>query len=436
MTPTNSDVSQFLADHSALIVEPSSAFINIIQLNLVQLGMKPEKIFCARTIPDAQIILSEFKPQIIITEYKIGDYFGLSLFEKMKQLSGQEDRISIIVTKDSSDNAVAEAAEAQLDAFIVKPFSASDFKRKFVQILNRKRSPSEYALKIKDGKSALIENDLDKALKLFKQAKFLNSKPVLACYYLGSCHLGLKDYDMARVYFSEARALNPLHYKCLVSEFESYMEENKYDQAYELVELILHHYPVTSARLGKFFIAAFYSSNFSELAKLYELFVSLDYRPPLLVKLVSLALMAAGKFFVRKKDMKQALIYFEKTCTSCARDITYIEKITDELLHCGEALEASKFLKYVKSEDHGSAVYAQLNFKVRYHTLDKPSVLELGRKVIFENKSSPEVLKLVVELAIKMNKFILAEELIAKGSEMHPQMRRDLYDLLETIGNS
>lgn len=428
---SDTEVSLFLNEQTALIVEPSRAFFQVIQSNLTQLGMRAEKIFYANTYSDAQKIITETKPKILITEYLIGKHFGLALVEKQDELYDPLLRISIMVTKESSDNAVAEAAEEQLDAYIVKPFSSADFNKKILEVIKRKMHPSEYLLKIREGKDALKINNIGSAIAIFTEAKILNDKPTLACYYLGSCYLLKKDFDLAREYFSAGRKFNPLHYKCLTGEFDCLMQESKYKDSYDLVTLIRKNYPVTSARLGKFFIAAVYTENFSDLADFYELFTNLDYRPRDLVKLVSLALLTAGRFFIRKKQIPEALNYFEMTATVTGRDIDYIEKIIDELIKAEQISEADKFLKYVRADDIGSAKQIQLNFKVCYYLLAPEVTIEMGRKIISENIATPDITKLTVKLAVKNGKIRLAESLIIKACETHPQIRKELYEILE-----
>lgn len=425
------DVSQFLNNQKALIVEPSNAFYSVIQSCLTGNGMKAENILFAGSYQDAVIILKEVQPQILVTEYSLGNFFGLGLVEMHGELYDSSSRISIMVTKESSDNAVAEAAEEQLDAYIVKPFSISDFKIRLLEVIKRKMYPSEYSHKINVGKEMLKENKMPEAISLFQEAKQLNSKPSLACYYLGECFMHQKRYPQAREEFKEGRKYNHLHYKCLTGEFDCLMAEKNYNQAYELVGIIRKNFPVTSVRLGKFFIAAVYAESFQDVGSLYELYTNLEYRPAELVNLVSMALITAGRFYLRRGDVSTALDYFEMTATASGRGIVYLEKIVDELLKVNNFETAERFLKYAKSDDMSSPKYHQLNFKISRFVLPLSQTLEFGRKIVIEGNSSPEVTKIIIKLAVENKKITLAETLVIKALEKFPDLRKELYEIIE-----
>lgn len=429
------DVANFLNSQGALVVEPSSAFYTVIQSCLTSFGMEGKRILMANTYKDALTILKTEKPKILITEYMIGKHFGLSLIDAHNEIFDSLSRISIMVTKEASDNAVAEAAEEQLDAFIVKPFSGADFQKRILEVVKRKMYPSDYFQKIREGKELIKNKQTDEAIELFKKIKPMSQKPTLACYYLGECYLSKNDVTAARKEFSEGRTYNDLHYKCLTGEFDCLMQEKKYPEAFKLVELIRSHFPVTSVRLGKFFIAAVYTENFQELAQFYELYTNLDYRPPELVHLVSIALLTAGRFYLRKKNKEEANKYFELTSNVSGRNIDFLEKIIDELIKSQDILGAEKFLKQIKADDLGTAKHVQLNFKVGVYTFSPEAALEMGRKIVTEGKTTPEVTRKVVQLAIETGKLTLAESLIIKGTSAHPEIRKELYSMLEASTN-
>ncbi|MBL7555208.1 MAG: hypothetical protein JNM24_05240 [Bdellovibrionaceae bacterium] len=427
----DTDVAKFLNSQGALVVEPSNAFFSVIQSCLVSYGMDSKKIIMANTYKDAVAILKEEKPRILITEYMIGKNFGLSLIDMHDEMYDAFSRIAIVVTKESSDNAVAEAAEEQLDAFIVKPFSGADFQKRFIEVVKRKMYPSEYLNRIRDGKEKIKSKNLPEAVVIFNEAKKLSQTPTLACYYLGECYLNQNELVSARKEFAEGRKYNSLHYKCLTGEFDCLMQEKRYKEAYTLVELIRKHYPVTSVRLGKFFIAAVCTEHFEDMMLFYEMFTNLDYRPPELIGLVSLALLTAGRYNIRNKDLETAIKHFELASNVTGRSVETLEKIIEEWLKIEDINTAERFFKLIRGDDVGSAKHIQLNFKIGVHMITPEAALEMGRKIVVEGNSTPEVTKRVVKLAIDTGKATLAESLIIKGAQAHPEIRKELYDMLE-----
>ena len=427
------EVSDFLNDQIALIVEPSNAFFSVIQSCLIGYKMAGSKILFASNYNDAVKMMAEYKPKILITEYMIGKHFGLALVDKHDELFDSLSRISIMVTKESSDNAVAEAAEEQLDAYIVKPFSAADMQKRLLEVIKRKMHPNAYIQKIREGKGLSKINNFDGAMALFAEAKNLNPKPTLACYYLGNGFLAQKNYSKAREEFHQGLMYNELHYKCLTGEFDCLMQENQYKDAYRLANVIRSNFPVTSIRLGKFFIAAVHTENFQDLPKLYDLYTNLDYRPPELINLVSVALFTSGRFYIRKKnELANTIKYFEMTANVCGRNIDYIEKIIDELIKFKHISNSEAFLKLVRAEDLGTPKQLQLQFKVGRFILSPEAVIEMGRKIMIDGKVNSEITKVIIQFIVDNGKLPLAESLIVKGVALFPEIRKELYTILET----
>lgn len=427
----DTDVAKYLNSQGALVVEPSNAFFSVIQNCLVSYGMDSKKIIMANTYKDAVAMLKDEKPRILITEYMIGKNFGLSLIDLHDEMYDSFSRIAIMVTKESSDNAVAEAAEEQLDAFVVKPFSGADFQKRFIEVVKRKMYPSKYLNRIREGKEKIKAKNFPDAIAIFQEAKAMNPTPTLACYYLGECYLSQNELTLARKEFSEGRKHNSLHYKCLTGEFDCLMQEKRYKEAYNLVELIRKHYPVTSVRLGKFFIAAVYTEHFEDMMVLYEMYTNLDFRPNELVGLVSIALITAGRFNIRTKDMGTAFKYFELAANVTGRKVETLEKVIEEYLKIEDIHTAERFFKLIRGDDIGSAKYIQLNFKIGVNMIAPEAALEMGRKIVIEGNSTPEVTKRVVRLALETGKSTLAESLIIKGAQAHPEIRKELYEMLE-----
>lgn len=427
----DTDIAKFLNSQSALVVEPSNAFFSVIQNCLVSFGMESKRILMASTFKDAVTLMKQEKPKILITEYLIGKDFGLSLVDIQEETYDSFSRIAIMVTKESSDNVVAEAAEEQMDAFIVKPFSGADFQKRLLDVVKRKMYPSEYLNKIRDGKEKLKSKNYEEALAFFKQAKEIHPTPTLACYYIGDCYLQTGELANARKEFAEGRKHNSLHYKCLIGEFDCLVQEKNYKAAYSLVELIRKHYPVTSVRLGKFFIAAVYTENFADLPAFYEMYTNLDFRSPELISLVSLALLTAGRYSLRGKDTENAIKYFDLASTVTGRSVETLEKVIEEWLKVQDVNNAERFFKLIRGEDVGGVKHIQLNFKIGVHVVAPDAALEMGRKIIIDGNSTPEVTKKVVQLALESGKKTLAESLILKGSQAHPEIRKELYELLD-----
>ncbi|MBX3040693.1 MAG: response regulator, partial [Bdellovibrionaceae bacterium] len=295
---TTNDLGQkiraFIGDGSCVIIEPSASFSANLQTCLADMGVPLSQVSTFRRFDEALQFIRTAKPKLLVTEYDIPRGSGLALVEAQEALFEEEDRISIMVTRNSSDSAVAQSAEGAVDAFILKPFSTDVFRAKTNEVFERKLNPSPYELKLREARKLLVQKDFEAALLVAQDAKALEAKPSMACYYAG---LALKEQgrqDEALNEFREGLLHHSLHYKCLIGELEVLMDRKDYATAYQSIPQIRHHYPVTTQRLGQFLIAAVFTYHFDDLPDYYQLFVDAEDRTPWLTELIGLALLTAG----------------------------------------------------------------------------------------------------------------------------------------------
>lgn len=421
----------FVKDEIVLIVEPSQAFSTIYQSILQNMGVHPSQVVIVRKFAEALRLVEEKKPRLLITEYEIEKSFGLELIELQEKQYEQSARISLITTKNSSDSAVAEAAEGQVDGFLLKPFPMDAFQKKISEILNQKLNPSPYVVKIAVGKNFYYSREFAQAVVEFLGAKPLHEKPSMACFHAGLTYQAMGDLKLALAEYKEGRKYQPLHYKCLLAEFEGLMTLANYPEAYTLTEIIRKNYPITSKRLGQMFVASVFTSHFEELPYLYELFTNLDQRSADLINLSSAALLTAGKFMIKQNNLKKSMEYFEIGLLIAGRNLTFLEKIIAEYIKINAPVEANSFLAKLKTFDQGSASHQRMTLQVDYLTLPKEVWAERARKSILDGQGDLEIFQKAIQVFASLGKEVQAESIIAKAVQTQPALRESLYKILE-----
>lgn len=424
-------IRAFIGDGSCLIVEPSASFSANLQTCLSDLGVPLSQISTARRFDEALRFIRDSKPKLLVTEYDVPPGSGLALVEAHEALFEEDGRISIVVTRNSSDSAVAQSAEGAVDAFILKPFSTDVFRTKINEVCERKLHPSPYESKLRDGRKLLLQKEIDPALALFLEAKTLETKPAMACYYAGSAFQARGESDEALKEYREGLAHHPLHYKCLIGEFEVLMERKDYAGAYVLIPQIRHNYPVTTQRLGQFLIAAVFTYHFDDLPDYYRLFVDSEARTPWLTELIGLALLTAGKYWLKRGDFSKALADVEMGITTQGKSLSYIAMATEEFLKFDALNEAEAVFAKILPADVGTPVHSQLKFKLDRKTLDAEALIERGRRMVAEGLATPDIFRILIELLAKAGKETLAESLISKAVESSPDLNLELYEILQ-----
>ena len=119
----DSSIKNFLEQQQVLIVDPSATFGLTLVATLTEMGAPTHKVLFSKKYEDAQRMINEYNPKILITEYFVGQKLGLSLIEQQGLQLGEANKISIMITHNTSTSSIAEAAEEHVDDYILKPFS-------------------------------------------------------------------------------------------------------------------------------------------------------------------------------------------------------------------------------------------------------------------------------------------------------------------------
>jgi len=230
-------IKAFLRNKSCLILDNRISSRANLGGMLSHYDVPQNLLFLCTTYEEAEKILSEKVPQIIITEFEIQGRCTLDLMENLREFYHEpKESLFVVVTENTSQSAVAEAAEEDVDAYILKPYSFDFFRDTFVKTILAKQSPGTYYSKIEKGKNHLEKKDFKEAIKEFGSAMALHEKPSLACYYEGQTFNEIKKPNKAEGSFRKGLKYNHIHHKCSVALFEVLMEQNRYDEAYQLVK--------------------------------------------------------------------------------------------------------------------------------------------------------------------------------------------------------
>lgn len=431
MDNEKTSMESFFENQVCLVVEPSKAFLAALLACLKSLNLPSTQILSASQFEAARAMIETHKPRVLITEYEVDGHNGLELVELQQRHHEDQHRISMVVSKNSSDSVIAEAAEEQVDTFLLKPFSPDDFVKKINEVIRNKVHPSAYVVKINEGRKFMHTQEFENAVDAFSKAKSLHAKPALACFYSGETFRLQKDSSKALAEFQAGRKFQPLHYKCLTAEFEILVENKDYKEAYELIPVLIKNFPLTPRRLTQVFIAAVYSLRFEYLSVYYDQLIKLDKKSPELIKVATAALFAGGKWFLQKREMAQASELFEKALLTMGRDISFLTKIIAELLKSEACREAEAFFQMALPSDVGSSDYNRLAFRIDSVTLNRGELVERARKFFLSGEAEVEDYKTIIKLFVEQNRMQLAEAAINKAIESYPQARSILYRILE-----
>lgn len=422
----------FFEKQVCLIVEPSKAFLTSILACIRDLNLpSTTQVVTASKYDIAYKLIEEYKPRILIAEYDMDGQSGLNLIDLQQSFHEDQSRISIVVSRKSSDSVIADAAEEQVDAFLLKPFSTDDFKNKLSKVIQNKTQPSAYLMKIREGRQRLQDRAFVEAIQLLKAAKTLNPRPALACYYAGQAYSAEGEFSLALREFQEGQNFQALHYKCMTAEFEVSVQMKNYENANRLIPSMLKNYLLTPRILSLAFTAAISGSNFEHLMVYSEQLARIEKKSAELVAGANAGFFEGGKWFLQKGDKAQAFLLFEKALLIVNRDIRFLGKVVEELLKSNASSEAQDFFGKALPVDVGTIPYNLIAFRIDEIVMEKGKLIEKAREIFLSGNADGETYKIIVKLFAQNGKGQLAEAVISKAVGTFPDLREGLYKILE-----
>ena len=430
-TEFSPEVEAFLKEENILIVEPSVAFAQTL-IELLKERRIPEKnIFHVRGFEDAATFIETKKPKVLITEYAVGSTNGISLIPLQMKNHDESVKVATLITHDATSTTIAEAAEEHVDAYVLKPLSIGEFGVRLNKIIQAKLAPSPFEQKIKAGKALLKNSEFAMAALEFKEAIKIKEKSPLGHYYVGQAlHLQKSIPEAAREY-RKGLQINPLHYKCLLGEFDGYFEQGDYMSAYGVAKKIASHFPISPKRLGNIFISLVFSHHLEDITSYFQMYRELDFRPPELSKIFGAALLTAGKYTLKKNQIVKGNECFAMGVSVVGPDIPYLENIIRELLKVNAAEMAKNYLTLFPGVEFGKKIHSQMSFLIDLLTVgSRDTIIEKGKKLVAQGFADRESYRQLVRYLVDTDKMTLAEDITAKAVRDFPDLREELYSLV------
>lgn len=423
----------FLAHKKILVADPNGASRAGIARTLISMGAKTGDIDLAPGYHEAIELIKGRRPAFIITEYNFIEGSGLDFCKAMSD-AGIEPRDSffVILTNDSSQSSVAQAAEEEVDSYILKPYTIDSFKEKIIAAVTHKFTPSPYHDAIFEGKKLIRENKIDGAIQLFKDAVKLNSKPSLALAYLGQT-LKLKSLqEEAEGIFKNGLEYNPIHFKCLMGLFDLLMERRKFNDAYLVLKALTDAFPPNPNRLSDMVRLIIITKNYQEIDQFYEAFKKIEYRSPALVKVCCAALITCGRFSLKSGEPERGVTLLTNASISAAGNPSLLKEVILILTEFGKFERATEVLKKFPIDQRKTHDYLIAEYMLVVREVEDPlHHIHFGRKLISEGIEDLLIFRTLITALVKVNKMDEAEDTVVKAAKIWPDQKDAFTTLLK-----
>ncbi len=334
-------------------------------------------------------------------------------------------QIFILVTADSNETSIAEAAEEDIDAYILKPFTSQKLEYYFAETILAKVSPDDYRKSIQSGKTHLSDGRYDEAIAEFTRAKTYSDRPSLAFYYTGQGFAGKQQLDNAIAQYRLGLEFNSIHYKCLVGLFDCLMAKRDTQGAYGVINQVTSVFPVSPQRLGTVLRLAVETQNYEDVDRYYRMFTELEHRSRELVRTVAAALTVSGLYLLQKSRVRDAVDMFSKASVSSGRNPKILREVITHLVKYKWYEEGESFMKLFPASAKDSADYKILDCLLADGLLSANFAIDRGRKLISENIHDPMVYKMLIRRYMGQGWPDSAEELCNDARVRWPHLNND-----------
>lgn len=394
---------QFLETNEVLIVDKNPSSRNRLLKTIYDLGAKRHLIHTCGSLQEADQFIKTKKIGIVLSDYFIGGGSGFDLFKLIREQNpNNKEHCLVLVTSNISQTAVAKAAEEDVDSFIIKPYTIQSIQDNLISTVSAKVKPSEYMLKVEDGKNLINAGKFPEAIIVLKKAIELHSKPALALFYIGQAEYLKNHLDEATGSYNEGLNFNNIHYKCLVGLYELFMREGKYHEAYGVVKKIAKYFPANPDRLAQIIRLAIRTGNYDDMQMYYEIFTSLEERLQVLTNYVGAGMYIAGKHCLLNRETKTALQYFDNIAVSCSEFSKFIRAIIVVLIENDMAEDAEKYLSRFDSgmkeqEDYLVSEYMIMSKKEQ----DNGFIIKVGLDLYNKKIRDYGCMRVLIEAMVK-----------------------------------
>ncbi len=213
-------------------------------------------------------ILNSEEIDMVILAWRLPVLSGVELLDKIRDDKRLRYMPVVMTSGEVNQGIVAEAGESEIDAFLIKPFTAKDLGEKIMMVLNRANDPPLLTRLLRKSKESAEDGDLvtafkvsmeavqadpkssrpirelgilffnkgefDSAEKCFVRAIKLNDMDVVSFHYLGEIYLEKKNFKVSEKFFSRAMDISPRHVSRAVTFGKILVKEKMFTKALKI----------------------------------------------------------------------------------------------------------------------------------------------------------------------------------------------------------
>jgi tetratricopeptide (TPR) repeat protein len=198
------------------------------------------------------------KVDFVICDWNMPVMTGIEFLQKVRENEKFKDIPFLMVTAEIEASHIVQAAETDVDGYIIKPFVAKTLEEKINSILEKRANPSDIDKLIDKAIEYTNSGMFKDAISLYEHALSLNPKSARIRHSIGQVYEKMGMDDKALQYYEDAYKSNPQYIKVHQNMGDLYLKKGNTEKAAEVIEKaakISPNNPHRQSQLGKIYLS-------------------------------------------------------------------------------------------------------------------------------------------------------------------------------------
>ncbi len=219
---------------------------------------------------------------LAIIDWNMPVMTGIELLERIRKDKKFRDMPVVMITAESTRDIVAEAAESDIDAYLLKPINVKSLGGKIQEVIDNHNNPPEMVIHLKASRELLENGDYENAISEIEHAVKAEPDSTRPIRELGYVYYQMGDLEKAEKYFLIAAKKNKLDVFAFHYLGELYLKQNEIEKASKYINKAVDISPRhvdRSVNLGKILVK---NNNLQKASNIFSKAISLSEKPVVL----------------------------------------------------------------------------------------------------------------------------------------------------------
>jgi len=258
---------------------------------------------------EAWAVLQKEPIDLAIVDWNMPTMTGVELLARIRDDKTMRDMPVVMVTAEANYEIVAEAAESDIDAYILKPLTVKSLGDKVAEVVEKTNNPPPMAFRLKQARDLEEAGEFEAAVAELNKAIGAAPDSTRPLRELGKVYLKMGDFTEAEKCLTKAAKLNKLDVAAFHALGELYLKQDQIDKASKFFDKAVNISPRHVGRSVQF-----------------------------------------GKVLIQRGEVRKALNIFDKAISLSDNSMSVQEEVADFCLEEDQNEYAQKNLEFLSQQ--------------------------------------------------------------------------------------